>query len=139
MDFNEHSMEIHDGGSKLGGVAWMVVERVSRASELNRLNRTRNAAGSLDRVPARSVDRPGDDLVGALAQLTQEMQRFESMLRNGRHLLQQHDPDHPALHDKLVRRQLRRIRACGHAMATRTRSTLEELGGLPDAAAPFAK
>ena len=84
-------------------------------------------------MPVRSVDRPGDDLVGALAQLTQEMQRFDSMLRNGRHLLQQHGADHSALDDKLVRRQLRRILACGHAMATRTRSTLEELGGLRDA------
>jgi hypothetical protein len=74
----------------------------------------------------------GDELVRTLAQLTQDVERIDSMIRNQRRLLQQHGADPRAIDDRLIRRQSRRISAGAAEIVTRARGALEELRDLPD-------
>jgi len=74
----------------------------------------------------------GDELVRTLAQLTQDVERIDSMIRNQRQLLQQHGGDFGAVDDRLIRRQSRRISAAVAEMVTRARDAIEELGSLPE-------
>jgi hypothetical protein len=87
----------------------------------------------LEPAPTRFVSAPaGDELVRTLAQLTRDVERIDSMIRNQRHLLQQHGADIAESDDRLIRRQSRRIIAGVAEMVTRARDALEELSGLPE-------
>jgi hypothetical protein len=68
-----------------------------------------------------------DGLVGILSQLTQEVERLDSMIRSQRHLLQLDGADFGPFHDRLMHRQLNSIRAGAADMATRALSALEQL------------
>lgn len=69
----------------------------------------------------------GDDLVRTLAELTKDVQRFDSMIRNQRHLLQHHGADPEAFDDRLIHRQSRRISTEVAEIMTRAHAALEEL------------
>jgi hypothetical protein len=77
----------------------------------------------------------GDDLVGTLSQLTQEVERFDSMIRSQRDLLQLDGADMGPFHDRLIRRQSKYIRAGAAEMVTRALGALEELRGVGHAGA----
>lgn len=72
----------------------------------------------------------GGDVLRTLAQLTKDVERFDSMIRNQRHLLQRHGADPEALDPKLIRRQSRRITVCGTEIVTLARGALGELCSL---------
>jgi hypothetical protein len=89
--------------------------------------------GGLEAAPTRFVfDAAGDDLVRSLTQLTKDVERFDSMIRNQRHLLQRHDAGGVAFDEKVIRRQSRRISAGAANIVTRTRGALKTLRGLSD-------
>jgi hypothetical protein len=89
--------------------------------------------GGLDAAPTRFVfGAAGDDLVRSLTQLTKDVERFDSMIRNQRHLLERHDAGGVAFDEKVIRRQSRRISAGAANIVTRTRGALETLRDLPD-------
>ena len=70
---------------------------------------------------------PGrDELVSALAQLTEEVQRFNSMLRNSRDLIEQHGSSTGHVDGELISKELGQIRARGGYLASRARCALEE-------------
>jgi hypothetical protein len=69
----------------------------------------------------------GEALVHTLSQLTRNVERFDSMVRNQRHLLQRRDADPTAFDDRLLRRQSRRINSEAEEIRTRANSALEEL------------
>jgi hypothetical protein len=80
----------------------------------------------------RSLERPefhsaGDGVVGILSELTQELERFDSVICNQRYLLQLDGADMGPFHDRLIRRQSKYIRAGAAAMVTRALGALEEL------------
>jgi hypothetical protein len=77
-----------------------------------------------------AFDAAGGDLARIVSQLTHDVERFDSMIRNQRHLLQHHDADLGAFDDRLIRRQSRRISAVAAEIVTRARGALEELRGL---------
>ncbi len=79
-----------------------------------------------------------DDVVLTLTQLTRDVERFDSMIRNQRHLLQRQDADGAAFDERLIRRQSRRISAGAAEIVTRARGVLETLSGLPDSGVPAA-
>ena len=92
-----------------------------------------SVGNGLEAAPTRFVfGAAGDDLVRTLAQLTRDVERFDSMIRNQRHLLERHEADKAALDERLVRRQSRRISAGAANIVTRTRGALETLRGLSD-------
>ena len=68
-----------------------------------------------------------DELVRTLFQLTQNVQRFDSMIRNQQHLLRRHGKDPKAIDNKLIRRQSRRISSEASELLTRANGALEEL------------
>jgi hypothetical protein len=85
----------------------------------------------LEPAPTRVVfDVAGGDLVRILSQLTREVERLDSMIRNQRHLLQKSDADLGAFDDRLIRRQSRRISAGAAEIVTQATCALEELRGL---------
>jgi hypothetical protein len=69
------------------------------------------------------------ELVRIVSQLAQDIERFDSMIRDQRHLLQQHGADMGRPDDRLLRRQSRRISLHAAEIATRTQGALEELRG----------
>jgi hypothetical protein len=78
----------------------------------------------------------GEALVHTLSQLTRNVERFDSMVRNQRHLLQRRDADPTAFDDRLLRRQSRRINSEAEEIRTRANSALEELRRLSPVVAP---
>jgi hypothetical protein len=101
------------------------------------LNVVSRVGCGLQPAPTRNVlGSAGDDIVYTLAQLTKDVERFDSMLRNQRHLLHKHATDQRALNDRLIRRQSRRISASAAEIMTRTRNALEELRGFLDVGGP---
>ena len=69
------------------------------------------------------------ELVRIVSQLAQDIERFDSMIRDQRHLLQQHGANLGRPDDRLLRRQSRRISVHAAEIATRTQGALEELRG----------
>ena len=105
--------------------------------ETEGVKRTRNVmsgvGSGLEAAPTRLVfGAAGDDVVVTLTQLTRDVERFDSMIRNQRHLLQRQDADGAAFDERLIRRQSRRISAGAADIVTRARGVLETLSGLPD-------
>jgi hypothetical protein len=62
-----------------------------------------------------------------LSQLTRNVERFDSMVRNHRHLLERRSADPEAFDDRLIRRQSRRITFEAAEILSRANSVLEEL------------
>ncbi|HVC76730.1 MAG TPA: hypothetical protein VND96_09465 [Candidatus Micrarchaeaceae archaeon] len=97
------------------------------------LNVVRCDPSVLDPVPGRLVfGVAGDNVTRALAKLTKDVERFDSMIRNQRHLLQEHGAEPGPLDRKLIRRQSRRISVCGIQIMTQARGALRELGSIID-------
>ena len=74
----------------------------------------------------RSTSPRGDELVSAIAQLTDEVQRFDLMLCNSRDVIEHHGASTGQLDDELISNELERIRARIGYVATRARGALEE-------------
>jgi hypothetical protein len=72
----------------------------------------------------------GDDLVRILSRLTQEVERFDSMIHNQRDLLRQHGAHPAAFDDRLIRLKSKRISAGATEIVTRARTALRELRGV---------
>jgi hypothetical protein len=79
------------------------------------------------KCPGSEFHYPGDDLVGILSQLTQEVERLDSIIQSQRYLIQLDGADMGPFHDRLMHRQSKRIRAGAADMATRALSALEQL------------
>jgi hypothetical protein len=88
----------------------------------------------LEQTSARFVfDASGDDLMRILSELTQDVERFDSMIRNQRDLLRQHGIHPGAFEERLIRLKSKRISADAAEIATRARSALDGLRGLAHA------
>lgn len=70
------------------------------------------------------------DLVRIVSRLTKDIERFDSMIRDQRHMLQQYGSDLGTVDETLIRRQSMRISARAAEIATRAQGALEELHGL---------
>jgi len=86
----------------------------------------------VSRVQQRLERDSRDDLVSTLVEFSRNLERFDSMMRNGRHLLSLYGADDVALDDRLIRRQLRRMTTAAGEIAARTHSLLGELRGNAD-------
>jgi hypothetical protein len=69
------------------------------------------------------------ELVRIVSRLTQDIEEFDSMIRNQRHLLQQYGANLGRPDERLLRRQTRRINVHAAEIATRAQGALEELRG----------
>ena len=69
------------------------------------------------------------ELVRIVSRLAEDIERFDSMIRDQRHLLQQHGANLGRPDDRLLRRQSRRISVRAAEIATKTQGALEELHG----------
>ena len=69
------------------------------------------------------------ELVRIVSQLAQDLEKFDSMIRNQRHLLQQYGANLGRPDERLLRRQSRRISVHAAEIATRTQGAIEELRG----------
>jgi hypothetical protein len=76
------------------------------------------------------------ELVRIVSQLAQDIERFDSMIREQRHLLQQHRANVGRPDDRVLRRQTRRISAHADEIASRTQGALEELRSLSESSQP---
>jgi hypothetical protein len=76
------------------------------------------------------------DIVRIVSQLAQDIERFDSMIRDQRHLLQQHRANVGRPDDRDLRRQTRRITIQAAEIATRTQGALDELRGLSESSQP---
>lgn len=68
-----------------------------------------------------------DQILRTLFQLTRNVERFDSMIRNQRHLLQRRGEDQKSIDDRLIRRQSRRISSEATELLMRANGALEEL------------
>jgi hypothetical protein len=73
---------------------------------------------------------PTGDLVRIVSRLTQDIERFDSMIRDQRQLLEQQGADVAGIDDRLLRLQSKRISARAAEIANRAQGALEELRGL---------
>jgi hypothetical protein len=69
------------------------------------------------------------ELVRIVSQLAQDIERFDSMIRDQRHLLQQHGANLGRPDERVLRLQSKRISVQAAEIATRTQGALEELRG----------
>jgi hypothetical protein len=74
--------------------------------------------------------------VRIVSQLAQDIERFDSMIRDQRHMLQQHRANIGRLDDRVLRRRTRWISAHADEIASRTQGALEELRGLSESSPP---
>jgi hypothetical protein len=79
---------------------------------------------------------PAGELVRIVSRLAQDIERFDSMIRNQRHLLQQHSADLGRPDDRLLHRQSKRISIQAAEIATRTQGALEELRSMSETPQP---
>ena len=99
-----------------------------------RLNVMRGDPSGLEPVAGLGFGLAADEVARTLAELTRDVERFDSMIRNQRHLLQEHCAEPGPLDQKLIRRQSRRISVCGTEILTHARGALRELGSILDIA-----
>jgi hypothetical protein len=78
------------------------------------------------------------DLVRIVSRLTQDIELFDSMIRDQRHQLLQQGGDLAALDDERLRRQTKRISVRAAEIATRAQGALDELRGLSFSGEPDA-
>lgn len=84
----------------------------------------------LENAPTGYAYDAAGDLVRIVSRLTKDIERFDSMVRDQRHMLQQYGSDLGTVDDRLIRRQSMRISARAAEIATRAQGALEELHGL---------
>ena len=94
------------------------------------VNLVSSVARGLENAPTGFAYDAGGELVRIVSRLTHDIERFDSMIRDQRHLLQQYGGELGAFDDKLIRRQSRRISARAAEIVTRAHGALEELHGL---------
>lgn len=72
---------------------------------------------------------PGGELALIVSRLAREIEQFDSMIRDQRHLLQQHGANLGRPDERVLRLQSQRITAHAAEIATQTQGALEELRG----------
>ena len=72
---------------------------------------------------------PAGELVRILSRLTHRIEEFDSMIRDQRHLLQQHGANLGRPDERVLRLQSQRITVQASEIATQTQGALEELRG----------
>ena len=105
----------------------------SKGSRAPRIKSQANAVSSVGSGYENASTGFGSDAAGELvrivSRLAEDIERFDSMIRDQRHLLQQHGANLGRPDDRLLRRQSRRISVRAAEIATKTQGALEELRG----------
>jgi hypothetical protein len=106
-------------------------EVVSKGSRARRVKSKVNAVSSVEyghEVASTGLGfDPAGELVRIVSQLAREIERFDSMIRDQRHLLQQHGANLGRPDERVLRLQSKRISVQAAEIATRTQGALEEL------------
>lgn len=74
--------------------------------------------------------RAGGDLVSSLSRLTEDVERFESMIQNLRELVKRQATDFGAYDDEQLLRESNRLTTSAAEIVTKARGALAELDGL---------
>jgi hypothetical protein len=108
-------------------------EVVSKGSRAPRVKGRVNAVSSVGYGHENASTGFGFDAVGELerivSRLAQDIERFDSMIRDQRHLLQQHAANLGRPDERVLRLQSRRISVQAAEIASRTQGAIEELRG----------
>jgi chromosome segregation ATPase len=79
---------------------------------------------------AAPVEDSGDDLVHILSQLTDDVERFDSIIRDQRRRLEEHRARLAAAEQEQIGRHRRRMRASAEQMVTRAKGAVDQVRGL---------
>lgn len=122
------NLEIDDSDAKSREVNLGLVNQWLSGRESQAKSAPAGGTGDEGGVPNQFASHgPGDELVRNLYQLTRNVARFDSMIRNQRHLLLRRVADPDAIDDRLIRRQSRRISSEAAEIVTQADGALEEL------------
>lgn len=115
-------------------------EVTGKVTKSRQVRRSRDRVDTIAAAPRRAsprlvLDHPGDDLVRIVLQLTIDLEHFDSMVRDQRHLLEE-AARMGAFDDDKLRRESRRLSVGAEQIITSARGALEQLRSLSELSVP---